>query len=177
MRCHTWSSGKVQDSSSLDHQCCAFVFVSLGKTLNLNLLVDHNASDTCHICGEYYNLNSDRACTWLVANHPRWGKMIVMISWWVNNIAISDLWKRHYTNADIIFSIIIIIVGEHQILSHTSILAHSWLYSSFNSLSSVSFFSLKTSRFICSCANLSLIRASFLVWNKQITKMINCYIS
>ena len=42
---HTWSSGKVQDSWSLDHQnvvssspATASMFVSLGKILNLNLL-------------------------------------------------------------------------------------------------------------------------------------------
>ena len=42
---HAWSSGKVQDSWSLDHQnvvssspATASVFVSLGKILNLNLL-------------------------------------------------------------------------------------------------------------------------------------------
>ena len=57
-------------------------------------------------CGEYYNLSADRACTWPVANHCRWSKMIVTISWRGNNIGNSAciLRQRRYTNADIIIT-------------------------------------------------------------------------
>ena len=37
-------------------------------------------------CGEYYNLSTDRACTWPAVNLPRWSEMIVTISWRDNNI-------------------------------------------------------------------------------------------
>ena len=36
-------------------------------------------------CRECYNLSADSACTWPVANRPRWSEMIVTISRWGNN--------------------------------------------------------------------------------------------
>ena len=87
-----WSSGKVQDSWSLDHQnvvssspATASVFVFLGKILNQFASLTR-AYLVPVGCGKYYNLSADRACTWPVANRSRWSEMIVMISWRGNNI-------------------------------------------------------------------------------------------
>ena len=69
---HTWSGRKVQDSWSLDHQCCpttTSVFVSLSKIYQFAMLTRVHLGPV--VCGEYYNLSADRACTWPVAIHPR----------------------------------------------------------------------------------------------------------
>ena len=95
---HAWSSGKAQDSWSLDHQCFEF------EPHNGQRVCD-SGQDTkpqfasltrAHLgpvaCGEYYSLSADRACTWPVAIRPRWSKMIVSTSWWGNNIGNSALY-------------------------------------------------------------------------------------
>ena len=72
-------AGKVQDSWSLDHQCCEFetpatasVFVSLGKILNLNLLRwPERYSGTCRRLWGMLQSSADGACAWPAANRPR----------------------------------------------------------------------------------------------------------
>ena len=48
----------------------ASVFVSLGKYTKSQLASLTRAHLGPVGCGEYYNLNADKACTWPVANHP-----------------------------------------------------------------------------------------------------------
>ena len=84
---HAWSSGKVQDSWSLDHQCREFE-PRYGK--RVCILGQDTYSQFASLtraylgpvgCGECYNQSADGACACPVANCPRWSQMVVMISW------------------------------------------------------------------------------------------------
>ena len=95
---HAWSSGKAQDSWSLDHQCCEFE-PRYGQRVCVpgqDTKSQFASLTRAHLgpvgCGEYYNLSADRACTWPVANRPRWSEMIVTISWRGNDKGNSALY-------------------------------------------------------------------------------------
>ena len=63
-----WSSGTVQDSGSLDlslSPASANVCVSLGKIVSIALLTWVHHGGIGH--GKYYNLRTDKLCTWPVA--------------------------------------------------------------------------------------------------------------
>ena len=102
-----WSSWKVQDSWSLDHQCCELkpldsqgVYVSEQEP-DLNCFVDLTHIEELSGVRNITSLRADREYTWSVANRPRWSEMAVMISWERNNSiqqSFVSSGKRRYTN-------------------------------------------------------------------------------
>ena len=88
---HAWSSGKVQDSWSLDHQYCEFE-PRYGQRVCVpgqdNLLRWPERIWDLSVVGNVTIkvwASVDRACAWPAANRPRWSAMIVTISWRGNN--------------------------------------------------------------------------------------------